>query len=45
MPKIVILGASYAGISIAHKLLKHTLPDVKDLKVVLISPSTHMYWV
>ncbi|RDW91953.1 hypothetical protein BP5796_01347 [Coleophoma crateriformis] len=40
---IVILGASYAGLLVAHKLLKHTLPVVKDFKVVLVSPSTHIY--
>lgn len=41
---IVILGSSYAGIEVAHYLLKHTNPVVKDLKVVLVNPSTHLYW-
>ncbi|KAE8447739.1 hypothetical protein EG329_010133 [Mollisiaceae sp. DMI_Dod_QoI] len=42
---IVILGASYAGLTIAHKLLKHTLKTVKEeYKVVVVSPTTHHYW-
>ncbi|KAH7122192.1 hypothetical protein B0J13DRAFT_567118 [Dactylonectria estremocensis] len=41
---VVIIGAGYAGIGTAHKLLKYTTPKVKDLKVILISPSTHHYW-
>jgi NADH dehydrogenase FAD-containing subunit len=38
---IVILGASFAGIVAAHTILK-SLPD--DCKVLLVSPSTHVYW-
>ncbi|KAK3308675.1 uncharacterized protein B0T15DRAFT_390154 [Chaetomium strumarium] len=41
---IVILGASYAGIPIAHYLLKHTTAKVKGLKVIIVAPNTHMYW-
>jgi len=41
---VVILGASYVGLTVAHKLLKTTLPFVKDFKVILVNPSTHMYW-
>ncbi|PSS25761.1 hypothetical protein M430DRAFT_33354 [Amorphotheca resinae ATCC 22711] len=41
---ILILGASYAGLATAHILLKKTLPTLKDYKVVLVSPTTHMYW-
>lgn len=41
---VLVLGASYAGIVIAHKLLKHTRSAVKDFKVVLVNPSTHFYW-
>ncbi|KAH7156698.1 hypothetical protein EDB81DRAFT_787716 [Dactylonectria macrodidyma] len=41
---VVIIGAGFAGIGTAHKLLKYTTPKVKDLKVILISPSTHHYW-
>lgn len=41
---VAILGASFAGIPIAHHLLVHTSPLVPDLKVILISPNTHMLW-
>lgn len=41
---VLVLGASYAGIVVAHKLLKHTRSAVKDFKVVLVNPSTHFYW-
>lgn len=41
---VVILGASLAGIPIAHYLLSHTSAVVPDLKVILVSPNTHMYW-
>ena len=36
---VAIIGASYAGLHIAHSLL--TVPDVK---VVLVNPSTVFYW-
>jgi NADH dehydrogenase FAD-containing subunit len=42
--QIVILGSSWLGLGVAHKLLKRTLPKTKDFKVIIISPSTHMYW-
>ncbi|KAK3903351.1 hypothetical protein C8A05DRAFT_14701 [Staphylotrichum tortipilum] len=41
---IVILGASLAGVPIAHYLLKHTATKVEGLKVILVSPNTDMYW-
>jgi apoptosis-inducing factor 2 len=41
---VVILGGSYGGISTAHRLLKSTLPKEPDLKVILVSPTTHFYW-
>ena len=34
---VVVLGASYAGLAVAHRLLKYTRPQEKDLKVVLVS--------
>lgn len=40
---ILILGASYAGLNIAHSLLKRTLTTVKDYKVILVSPTSHHY--
>jgi NADH dehydrogenase, FAD-containing subunit len=36
---IVIVGASYAGLSIAHSVLE--LPNVK---VVLVNPATTFFW-
>ncbi|KAH7313097.1 AMID-like mitochondrial oxidoreductase-like protein [Rhexocercosporidium sp. MPI-PUGE-AT-0058] len=42
---IVILGASYAGLTVTHKLLKSTLRNRKgEYKIVLVSPTTHHYW-
>jgi NADH dehydrogenase FAD-containing subunit len=41
---VVILGGSYVAISTAHKLLKNTLPRINDLQVILVSPTTHLYW-
>ncbi|RKF77604.1 Oxidoreductase ptaL [Golovinomyces cichoracearum] len=44
---ILILGASYVGLSVAHSysLLKNTLKNNRDdYKVVLVSPTTHHYW-
>ncbi|KAM0352553.1 hypothetical protein ACHAPU_002223 [Fusarium lateritium] len=45
MPKtVVILGAGWAGLPLAHKLLKYTVPKVPDLKVILVSPNSHFFW-
>ncbi|KAF9762078.1 hypothetical protein IL306_003577 [Fusarium sp. DS 682] len=41
---VVILGAGWAGLPLAHKLLKYTLPKVPDLKIVLVSPNSHFFW-
>jgi NADH dehydrogenase FAD-containing subunit len=41
---VVILGASFGGLKVAHNLLKNTLPAVKGLKVILVSPTTHAYF-
>ena len=45
MPKktVIILGAGWAGLPLAHKLLKYTASAV-DLKVVLVAPNSHFYW-
>lgn len=41
---VVVLGAGWAGLPLAHKLLKYTVPKVRDkLKVVLVSPNTHFF--
>lgn len=34
---VVILGGAYAGVQVAHRLLKHTRSSVPDLKVILVS--------
>jgi NADH dehydrogenase FAD-containing subunit len=39
---ILILGASYGGISTVHYLLKHAFPSLPNgaYRIILISPST-----
>ncbi|EFQ27886.1 hypothetical protein CGRA01v4_03486 [Colletotrichum graminicola] len=44
MPTLVVLGAGMAGLPIAHHVLKHTSPLVKDLKVILVTPNSEHYW-
>lgn len=47
---ITILGGSFAGLSIAHYLLRHTIPaleasnESRKYKVTLITPSTHFFF-
>lgn len=47
---IVILGASFAGISCAHHFLDHTIEQLGvintglNYRLVIVSPSTHLYW-
>lgn len=46
---IVILGASFSGISVVHHLIKHAFPQLTEsekfsYRIVLVSPSTHLYW-
>lgn len=44
MPEtIVILGAGWTGLPLAHKLLKYTLPK-KPIRVILVTPNTHFFW-
>ncbi|KAF2113521.1 hypothetical protein BDV96DRAFT_548444 [Lophiotrema nucula] len=46
----VVLGGSFAGLSIAHYFLDHiihelgTFEDAPTYRVILISPSTHLFW-
>jgi NADH dehydrogenase FAD-containing subunit len=40
---VVILGAGFAGLPLAHRLLKTSLPKT-GLKVVLVSPNSHFLW-
>ncbi|KAI1360485.1 hypothetical protein F5Y08DRAFT_46777 [Xylaria arbuscula] len=41
---VVVLGGAYAGVQIAHRLLKYTQPHVNGLKVILVSKNSHFYW-
>ena len=41
---VVIVGAGWAGLPLAHKLLKYTVPKAPNLKVILVSQSTHFFW-
>lgn len=47
---IVILGGSFAGLSVAHNFLKKTIHEIGKTrtapryKIILVSPSTHLYW-
>ncbi|KAI1158850.1 hypothetical protein F5B18DRAFT_664889 [Nemania serpens] len=41
---VVILGGAFAGVQVAHRLLKYTQPHVQDLKVILVSKNSHFYW-
>ncbi|KAJ5996957.1 hypothetical protein N7522_008617 [Penicillium canescens] len=47
--KVVIVGGGVAGISLAHYLLRHTLPALTErlgesYHLTLVSPSSHFYW-
>lgn len=42
---IVVIGASFGGLPVAHALLKDVLPTSgKDYKLVLINPTEEFYW-
>ncbi|OQO14003.1 hypothetical protein B0A48_00878 [Cryoendolithus antarcticus] len=47
---IVILGASFGGLSCAHALLDDIWPQLRttstapNYRLIIISPSTHIYW-
>ncbi|GME29205.1 Apoptosis-inducing factor 1 [Neofusicoccum parvum] len=44
---VVVLGGSFAGLGIAHYLLRHVLPQLPDsasYKLVLVNPSDHFYF-
>lgn len=47
MRNVVILGGSYAGVSIAHRILKQAAKNpagIAPFKITLVSPDTHFYW-
>ncbi|KAH7007808.1 AMID-like mitochondrial oxidoreductase [Macrophomina phaseolina] len=44
---IVVLGGSFAGLSVAHNLLRNVipqLPDSSNYKLILVNPSDHFYF-
>ena len=44
MTNIVILGASFAGLSTAHRILKQAAKAGVLVKITLLSPNTDFYW-
>ncbi|KAK6540793.1 hypothetical protein TWF694_008183 [Orbilia ellipsospora] len=45
MKTVIIVGAGFTGLPLAHKLLIYSVPKIKDgLRVVLVSPNSHFYW-
>jgi NADH dehydrogenase FAD-containing subunit len=48
--KIVVLGASCAGLGVAHYIAKHVLPQLKSkaksvkYELHIVDPSTHFWW-
>jgi apoptosis-inducing factor 2 len=43
MPTLVVLGAGLGGLPLTHHVLKHTVPEVPDLRVVLVTPNSDWY--
>jgi NADH dehydrogenase FAD-containing subunit len=47
---VVILGASYAGLAVAHRFLDETVNQLRiskaapNYRLIVINPSTHFYW-
>ncbi|KAI1308877.1 putative FAD binding protein [Xylaria venustula] len=41
---VVVLGAGVAGLPIAHYLLRRTVKQHEDLRVILVSPHDTFYW-
>ncbi|KAI4131124.1 MAG: hypothetical protein LQ347_003108 [Umbilicaria vellea] len=47
---MIIVGANFAGISVAHYLLRHTIPKLEAVnnstsyKITLVTPSSHFFW-
>ncbi|KAH8699088.1 putative apoptosis-inducing factor [Talaromyces proteolyticus] len=44
MKTILILGGSFAGVSLAHRVLKQASKAGLSVKIVLVAPNTHLYW-
>ncbi|ROT40546.1 FAD/NAD(P)-binding domain-containing protein [Sodiomyces alkalinus F11] len=41
---VVVVGGSYGGLQVTHRLLKYTRQQVPDLKVILVSKTSHFFW-
>ncbi|CAK7263182.1 hypothetical protein SEPCBS57363_000438 [Sporothrix epigloea] len=41
---IVILGAGYAGVPMAHHLLKRTPTSIAHVRVILVAPNDALFW-
>ncbi|KZL80049.1 hypothetical protein CI238_08789 [Colletotrichum incanum] len=41
---VVVLGAAFGGLGVAHRLLKYTRQTEQDIRVILVSKTTHFYW-
>ena len=41
---IIILGASFSGVSTAHRILKQAGKAGTAVKITLVSPNSHFYW-
>ncbi|CAK7267107.1 hypothetical protein SEPCBS119000_002370 [Sporothrix epigloea] len=41
---VVVLGAGYAGVPMAHHLLKHTPAGVVNVRVILVAPNDALFW-
>ncbi|CAK7202325.1 hypothetical protein SEUCBS139899_005047 [Sporothrix eucalyptigena] len=41
---VVVLGAGFAGVPIAHHLLKRTPANVANVRVILVAPNDAFFW-
>ncbi|KIH89162.1 hypothetical protein SPBR_07320 [Sporothrix brasiliensis 5110] len=41
---VVVIGAGYVGVPMAHHLAKHTPASVVNLRVILVAPNEEMFW-
>uniref|UniRef100_A0A093UXT5 Apoptosis-inducing factor 2 n=1 Tax=Talaromyces marneffei PM1 TaxID=1077442 RepID=A0A093UXT5_TALMA len=44
MKTILILGGSFTGVGTAHRILKQASKTGPAVKIILVSPNTHLYW-
>lgn len=41
---LVILGAGFGGLPVAHYLIHYLASEMPELRVVLVAPNSHFYW-